>query len=78
MPKLRVQSFAISLDGYGAGPNQDLDNPVGAGGVCLADAQPIRLGSCPCLGRVLINGQIEGPLSGTNRNTFASGETYRA
>jgi len=29
MPKLRVQSFAISLDGYGAGPNQDLQNPLG-------------------------------------------------
>jgi dihydrofolate reductase len=24
MAKLRVQSFAISIDGYGAGPNQDL------------------------------------------------------
>ena len=35
MPKLRVQSFTISLDGYGAGPNQDLDNPLGAGGVAL-------------------------------------------
>jgi dihydrofolate reductase len=32
MTKLRVQSFAISIDGYGAGPNQDLQNPLGAGG----------------------------------------------
>jgi dihydrofolate reductase len=32
MPKLRVQSFTISLDGYGAGPNQSLDNPLGVGG----------------------------------------------
>lgn len=32
MPKLRVHNFAISLDGYGAGPGQDLDNPLGAGG----------------------------------------------
>jgi dihydrofolate reductase len=32
MPKLRVQSFAISLDGYGAGPNQDLQNPLGVRG----------------------------------------------
>jgi len=30
--KLRVQSFAISIDGYGAGPNQDLRNPLGVGG----------------------------------------------
>ena len=32
MTKLRVQSFAISIDGYGAGPNQDLRNPLGVGG----------------------------------------------
>jgi dihydrofolate reductase len=32
MPKLRVQCFAISLDGYGAGPAQDLKNPLGIGG----------------------------------------------
>src|SRR5207247_11402230 len=32
MPRLRVQSFAISIDGYGAGPNQDLENPLGVRG----------------------------------------------
>ena len=32
MPKLRVHNFAISLDGYAAGPNQSLDNPLGLGG----------------------------------------------
>jgi dihydrofolate reductase len=35
MPKLRVQSFSISIDGYGAGPNQSLDNPLGVGGMGL-------------------------------------------
>jgi len=35
MSRLRVHSFAVSLDGYGAGPNQDLDNPLGVGGVKL-------------------------------------------
>jgi dihydrofolate reductase len=35
MTKLRVQSFSLSLDGYGAGPNQDLANPLGAGGMAL-------------------------------------------
>ena len=35
MPKLRVNSFAISLDGYGAGPDQGLDNPLGRGGMDL-------------------------------------------
>jgi len=32
MSKLRVQSFGVSIDGYGAGPNQDLDNPLGVNG----------------------------------------------
>jgi dihydrofolate reductase len=35
MPKLRVQCFTISLDGYGAGPEQSLKNPLGAGGEAL-------------------------------------------
>lgn len=35
MAKLRVHSFAISLDGFGAGPNQDLANPLGVGGTAL-------------------------------------------
>jgi dihydrofolate reductase len=37
MTKLRVHCFSISLDGYGAGPNQDLDNPLGVGGPALHD-----------------------------------------
>ena len=32
MQKLRVESFTISVDGFGAGPNQSLENPLGAGG----------------------------------------------
>jgi dihydrofolate reductase len=32
MPRLRVHAFAISIDGFGAGPDQDLDNPLGVGG----------------------------------------------
>lgn len=32
MTRVRVESFTISLDGYGAGPNQDIDNPLGTGG----------------------------------------------
>jgi dihydrofolate reductase len=30
--KLRVHAFGVSLDGYGAGPSQDLANPLGVGG----------------------------------------------
>ncbi len=32
MARLRVNSFSISLDGYGAGPHQDLEHPLGVGG----------------------------------------------
>ena len=35
MPKLRVHNVALSLDGYAAGPDQDLDNPLGVGGLQL-------------------------------------------
>src|SRR3569623_1140777 len=31
MTRVRVESFTISLDGYGAGPNQSIDNPLGVG-----------------------------------------------
>jgi dihydrofolate reductase len=32
MGQVRVESFAISLDGYGAGPDQDIDHGLGVGG----------------------------------------------
>ena len=32
MTRVRVHSFSISLDGYGAGPHQTLDDPLGVGG----------------------------------------------
>jgi len=35
--KLRVESFTISIDGYGAGPNQDLQHPLGVNGPELMD-----------------------------------------
>jgi dihydrofolate reductase len=35
MSQVRVNSFSLSLDGYGAGPNQSLDNPFGEGGLQL-------------------------------------------
>ena len=37
MSKLRVNAFSISLDGYGAGPDQDLEHPLGVGGPDLFD-----------------------------------------
>jgi hypothetical protein len=35
MTRLPVHSFSISLDGFGACPKQDVDNPLGVGGVAL-------------------------------------------
>jgi dihydrofolate reductase len=35
MGRLRVQSFSLSLDGFGAGPGQDLANPLGVGGIAI-------------------------------------------
>lgn len=35
MSRLRVHSFAISADGFGAGPDQSLANPMGVGGMAL-------------------------------------------
>jgi dihydrofolate reductase len=35
MSKVRVSCFSLSLDGYAAGPDQSLDNPLGKGGEAL-------------------------------------------
>ncbi|MCV2351551.1 dihydrofolate reductase family protein [Paucibacter sp. Y2R2-4] len=35
MSRVRVESFTLSLDGFGAGPDQDLQNPLGVGGGAL-------------------------------------------
>ena len=37
MARLLVNSFTISLDGYGAGPRQSLETPLGVGGEDLHD-----------------------------------------
>jgi dihydrofolate reductase len=37
--RLRVHNFSISLDGYGAGPSQTRDAPLGIGGESLHDWQ---------------------------------------
>jgi dihydrofolate reductase len=35
MTRIRVEGFTISLDGYAAGPQQSLHNPLGMGGTEL-------------------------------------------
>jgi dihydrofolate reductase len=37
MSKLYVRGFSVSLDGFGAGPDQSLDQPLGIGGKALHD-----------------------------------------
>ena len=32
MSRVKVAAFTVSLDGFGAGPRQDLQNPLGIGG----------------------------------------------
>ena len=45
MSKLLIHSFSISIDGYGAGLGQDLENPLGVGGLKLRTlTQPLPKG----------------------------------
>jgi dihydrofolate reductase len=37
MARLRVESFSMSIDGFSAGPDQSLENPLGVGGSALHD-----------------------------------------
>lgn len=37
MTRLRVHCYSVSLDGYGAGPAQSLEQPLGVGGMALHD-----------------------------------------
>ena len=38
MSKLRVESFMVSVDGFGAAPGQSLENPFGVGGMVLGQS----------------------------------------
>jgi len=43
LSKLKVSAFSVSIDGYGAGPDQSLRNPLGVGGEALHEwAFPTR------------------------------------
>ena len=37
MSRLIVSSFGLSIDGFGAGPDQSLENPLGVGGPALME-----------------------------------------
>jgi dihydrofolate reductase len=66
MTKLKVRSFAVSLDGYGAGPDQSLDDPLGVGGTRLHEWVFATRG-----GRAMIG--EEGGETGIDDDFFAKG-----
>lgn len=67
MSKLRVHGFSVSLEGYGAGPNQALDQPLGEGGLRLHEwIFPTRT-----FQQV---GGVEGGTTGTDNGFLALGE----
>ena len=37
MPKVKVACFSMSIDGFGAGPRQSIDDPLGVGGPSLME-----------------------------------------
>ena len=66
MSRLRVQSFSLSLDGYGAGPNQSIVNPLGEGGLALHEWMFATRGFHQMQGR-------EGGSTGVDNDFFARG-----
>lgn len=67
MSRLRVQSFSISLDGFGAGPGQSLEHPLGVGGHALHGwALPTRTFQRRVFGR-------DGGTDGTDEDFAARG-----
>ena len=67
MTRVRVEGFTISLDGYGAGPGQDIDNPLGIGGEDLHQwAFPTRTFQRALFGK-------EGGMTGVDEDFAARG-----
>jgi dihydrofolate reductase len=67
MPKLRVHNFSISLDGYGAGRDQSVDNPLGVG------FDPMHEWLFPTEGWRRMIGE-QGGETGVDNDFFARGE----
>ena len=78
MSKLRVQCFTVSVDGYGAGPRQDCEYPLGVGGenlhkwfVPTRTFKSLQLKDAPAARGM--HGGTEGTTTGTTTGT--TGET---
>ncbi len=59
MSKVRVSSYSVSLDGFGAAPGQDLGNPFGVGGMAIIDEMHLAVSP-------VVLGAGESPLAGVN------------
>src|SRR6266566_3297890 len=64
MPKLRVHGFSISLDGYGAGPNQDVNNPLGVGGGATGTDDEFAARGFRNIGAWILGRNMFGPVRG--------------
>jgi dihydrofolate reductase len=64
MPKLRVNSFSVSIDGYGAGPRQDIDNPLGAGGGAAGIDEDFAARGFENVGSWILGRNMFGPVRG--------------
>jgi dihydrofolate reductase len=67
MPKLRVHNFTISIDGYGAGPDQTVETPLGVGG------EELHAWMLATAGWHRMTSQ-EGGTEGVDNNFFYAGE----
>src|SRR3569832_985236 len=63
MAKLRVAAFSVTLDGYGAGPEKSLDNPLGDGGTTGGD-ESFAARSFENVGSWILGRNMFGPVRG--------------
>jgi dihydrofolate reductase len=73
MSKVRVAAFSVSLDGFGAGPDQSLETPLGVGGEALHEwFFPTRTF------RQMVGGGADGATDGDDRFAARSFENVGA
>ncbi|HLX13447.1 MAG TPA: dihydrofolate reductase family protein [Bacteroidota bacterium] len=72
MSKLKVMCYGVSIDGYGAGPNQSMENPLGVGGTALHEwIFPTK--TFQAMHREMLGGGAEGGTTGIDDNFAAKG-----
>ena len=73
MTKVRVHSFSVSVDGYGAGAHQDLTNPMGVGAMALHEWALATRGFREMSGHAAGGGGAEAGTTGVDNGFFARG-----